>query len=166
MPSSFAPVIDQNVNSIVLGSMPGVVSLQQQKYYAHAKNAFWRIAASYLNFDFDLPYAMRLEKLLAAGVGLWDVVGYCEREGSLDSAIVSKSVVVNDFEALLERYANIDTIYFNGRKAEQLFTKRCKSKIAKLTSMPRLIALPSTSPAYAAMPYSEKRRQWSVVYAN
>jgi len=166
MPSSFSLVVDRNVNRIVLGSMPGVVSLQQQKYYAHAQNAFWRIAASYLNFDFDLPYAMRLEKLLDAGIGLWDVAGYCEREGSLDSAIVSESVIVNDFEALLERYTNIDTIYFNGRKAEQLFTKFCKRKVARLTCMPQLIALPSTSPAYAAMPYSEKRRQWSVVYAN
>jgi len=92
---SLAPVAHANAKVLILGSMPGAESLAQQQYYAHPRNAFWPIMASLYGFAADLPYALRLQQLTAHGVALWDVLAYCEREGSLDSAIRNEQP--NDF---------------------------------------------------------------------
>ncbi|MCK2125050.1 DNA-deoxyinosine glycosylase, partial [Pseudomonas sp. PNPG3] len=73
---------------LVLGSFPGAASLAAGQYYAHPRNQFWRLISAVVGEDLaTLPYAERLPRLLAHGVGLWDVLGECEREGSLDSNI-------------------------------------------------------------------------------
>jgi hypoxanthine-DNA glycosylase len=164
MPTSFSPLVNDDASRIVLGSIPGDASLRQQQYYAHPQNTFWRIAASYLGFSVDQPYMQKVDKLLAAGIGLWDVVASCQRSGSLDSAIINDSVVANNFNALLSSNKNIKAIYFNGRKAEQLFARHCSEQIAGLVQQPSFFVLPSTSPAYAAMPFAEKLRLWQPVY--
>ena len=88
---------------LVLGSMPGTISLRQGRYYAHPRNAFWPIAAEILGFDPALDYALRLERLTQAGVALWDVLQGCEREGSLDADI--RNAVPNDFAGFLRASA-------------------------------------------------------------
>jgi len=91
-----APVLDANVRILVLGSFPGAASLAAGQYYAHPRNQFWRLISSVVGEDLAaLPYAERLPRLLAHGVGLWDVLGECERVGSLDSAI--RKPAANDF---------------------------------------------------------------------
>jgi hypoxanthine-DNA glycosylase len=55
-----------------------------------------------------LPYAERLPRLLAHGFGLWDVLGACEREGSLDSAI--RKPAANDFARLRELCPLLETV--------------------------------------------------------
>ena len=82
------PAIGASTRLVVLGSFPGVASLQAQQYYAHPRNHFWPILSALWNTDLKaLPYAERLQQMLARGLGLWDVYASCEREGSLDSAI-------------------------------------------------------------------------------
>ncbi len=167
MIASFAPVIGTEPRLLVLGSIPGVLSLQAQAYYAHPRNAFWPIMAELLGFDPELPYPERLHRLTDAGIALWDVVRQCERPGSLDSRIRPASVTPNDIGGLLEREQSIARILFNGKAAEQWFHRHFRlpgSPRNDRRVLPRpldLITLPSTSPAHASLSRADKRRRWA-----
>ncbi|RBG74422.1 DNA-deoxyinosine glycosylase, partial [Xanthomonas oryzae pv. oryzae] len=80
---------------LLLGSMPGVASLEAARYYAHPRNRFWPLMHALLGLDAAASYASRLQALLDHRVGVWDVIGQCERRGSLDTSIVAASIVVN-----------------------------------------------------------------------
>src|SRR5580693_2383221 len=85
---SFPAVVDPQVHTLILGSLPGVLSLAHSQYYAHPQNRFWKLLAEVIGIDLPaLPYAERLPLLLAHGFGLWDVVAEARRDGSLDSNI-------------------------------------------------------------------------------
>ena len=95
---------------MVLGSMPGVRSLEQQQYYAHPRNAFWPIMAQVFGFDPALPYKERLQHLQLHGVALWDVLAQCHRPGSLDSSIQKEGLVCNDFAGFLSQHSSVKRI--------------------------------------------------------
>lgn len=163
MIQSFPPVANPDARVLVLGSVPGERSLRAGEYYAHERNAFWRIMGDLLGAGPALPYVRRLEILKAAGVALWDVISACERYGSLDSDIVGSSVQPNDFSAFFAVHRSIDRIFFNGSAAEASFLRHV------LPDLPdnklRLARLPSTSPAHAARSYGEKLAAWSLIVA-
>lgn len=114
------PLVDEHTRVLVIGSMPGKQSLEKQQYYGHPRNHFWPIMNALLG-DCPETYEERLKWLQSHGVGLWDAIAYCEREGSLDAAI--RNEVPNDFHALFKRYPQIECILFNGGKAKQVFKK-------------------------------------------
>lgn len=155
---SFKPVINQESRLIVLGSMPGIKSLNAGQYYAHPQNAFWRIMADVLGFAVDAAYVDKLTALESAGIALWDVLQACQREGSLDANITVDSQVGNDFNTLFRNYPKIQTVCFNGAKAEAYFNKAILPSLA--ASERRYIRLPSTSPAHAAMTFNDKLTAW------
>jgi double-stranded uracil-DNA glycosylase len=140
--------------------MPGDVSLRKQQYYAHPRNAFWRIMSELLDFDPSSDYRARLAQLLSAGIGVWDVLRICDRPGSLDSAIVRDSMEVNDFGVLFAQYPGISRVFFNGAKAEQVFLRMVAPTLASSVVCGRL---PSTSPANASVTYEAKLRAWRAV---
>jgi len=151
------PLSNSRARVLLLGSMPGAVSLQQQQYYAHPRNLFWPIMARLAGFNADLPYTEKTQALINRGVALWDVIGNCQRSGSLDSAIRDEQV--NDFAGLFRCHPELAAIGFNGAKAWQSF----KRHVLPLQLVPQhidLIPLPSTSPAHAAMSFSDKLKQW------
>ena len=160
MPTSLPPVVDDRTRVLVLGSMPGEMSLRMQQYYAHPRNAFWRIMNDIIGVDVQADYPRRLEALRSAGIGLWDVLSFCERSGSLDSAIARDTMEANDFEALFTQYPGITRVFFNGAAAEQAFVRLVAPRIDLSVKWSRL---PSTSPANAAMPYDAKLRAWRSV---
>ncbi|WP_110955175.1 DNA-deoxyinosine glycosylase [Anaerosinus massiliensis] len=142
---SFAPAIDTKSKILILGSMPGIQSLNQQQYYAHPQNRFWRVITAVCQED-AVPenYEDKLTMLLQHQFALWDVIQSCEREGSLDSAILQE--IPNDFTSLLEAYPQIKTICFNGGKAFSSYKKHFKMMQSDRINY---ITLPSTSPANA-----------------
>lgn len=159
----FAPVAAGDARLLILGSMPGKASLQADQYYAHQRNAFWRIMGDLLGAGPELPYPARLEKLTAAGVALWDVIAACERESSLDADIVGATVRPNDFPAFFAAHPGIDHVFFNGGAAEASFRRLV---LPGLKAPPRrLLRLPSTSPAHAALSYADKLAAWSAILA-
>ena len=159
----FPPIAAPNARILVLGSLPGVKSLAMQEYYAQPYNAFWRIMGALVGAGRELPYAARLERLCAHGIAVWDVLAAGEREGSLDAAIVSNSVVVNDFNSFFERHRRIRLICFNGNTAAALFRRKVLPSLAPEWAAIERQALPSTSPAYASLRFEQKLARWSAV---
>lgn len=157
----FAPIGDPGATVLILGSMPGKASLAAGEYYAHPRNAFWVIMGELIGADPCLPYKNRLEILRASGIALWDVLGSCFRNSSLDSQIEADSAVANDFNSFLLLHPHIGRVFFNGAKAEQCFLKQVRPT---LESAPlQYQRLPSTSPANAGIPYGEKLLAWQAV---
>jgi len=141
---------------LILGSMPGKKSLEQNQYYAHPSNAFWKIMGELVSAYPILPYEEKLCVLKSSGIALWDVLASCERKTSLDSHIRKESA--NDFASFFARHPHITQVFFNGSKAEQCFRKFVQGKQA----LPPLKfhRLPSTSPAHAGMCYEDKLQAW------
>lgn len=142
--------------------MPGSVSLRERQYYAHPQNAFWRIIGAIVGFDPACPYQARVAFVLSAEIAVWDVLKSCIRGGSLDSAIDRSSVVPNDFRAFLGEHPNILRICFNGAKAEALYAKHVRPRLAGSSEI-RYARLPSTSPANASLPLSKKMQAWQAI---
>ncbi|MBV7434694.1 DNA-deoxyinosine glycosylase [Cardiobacteriaceae bacterium TAE3-ERU3] len=157
MIEAFAPLIAGQPHTLILGSIPGIASLNAVQYYAHPRNAFWPIMADIIGFDPTLDYPQRCEQLTNAGYALWDSLARCEREGSLDSAIKRDSEVANAIPELLLAYPSIRRIACNGGKSWQSF---CRHIRAQLLRDVELISLPSTSPANARMTFTEKATIW------
>jgi hypoxanthine-DNA glycosylase len=156
------PQADKYCTHLVLGSMPGVESLQKQQYYAYPQNRFWPMMAIILTGKEKAPaaYSERLAMMLCHHVALWDAIDTCERKGSLDTAI--HNVHGNDFIGFLDRYPKIHTICFNGAKAWQTF-KRCNQALLHRDGL-HLLALPSTSPANARWKLPQLVAAWSEAF--
>ncbi len=157
---SFSAQTGEKPQVLILGSIPGVASLQANEYYAHPRNAFWSIMAEYFQFELAAQYCDRLSSLLTSGVALWDVLAACERSGSLDSSIKSHTIIANDIDGWLAVQPTVKGIILNGGKAAQEFNKHFK-KLNALASF-QVINCPSTSPAYAAMTKAQKQQKWFV----
>ena len=160
----FPPVASQDAKILILGSMPGEISLKAKQYYANPRNAFWRVMAELFRFDADAPYEQRLRSLVENRVALWDVVEKCYRPGSLDTSIEDDSIVVNDFVSFYSGHPGIDAIFFNGTKAEQAYRKYVVPGLPPPMRTHSLCRLPSTSPANARLTLSAKSEKWRVVY--
>ena len=161
--NGFPPIADAHARVLILGSLPGQVSIQRQQYYAQPQNAFWKIMGRLFGAGPELPYEERAQRLVQNGVGLWDVCAAAERPGSLDSSIVHASVVPNDLAAFIESHPGIRLICFNGGKAADLYRRLVLPGLPATLRDIRTETLPSTSPAHAAMPFEDKLARWAAV---
>ena len=59
---SFSPIINHQSKILILGSIPGVKSLEKQQYYAHPQNRFWKLIGLLCNYNnlSDLEYDNKL----------------------------------------------------------------------------------------------------------
>lgn len=156
--TSFPPIISENAQVLILGSMPGIRSLALNQYYGHPRNLFWFFMGEICSALPVLDYQSRVSVIQRSGIALWDVLKHCERAGSLDADIIASSEVPNDLPGLITEHPNIRAIAFNGKKAEKAFHKH------SLSGLPdegiTLLSLPSTSPANASIPKAEKLKRW------
>lgn len=150
-----APVLDANTRVLVLGSFPGVASLRAQQYYGHPQNHFWKILGALWQQPLPaMAYDGRVAALRDHGLGVWDVYGACEREGSLDANI--QNAELNDFEAVMRACPRLEAIAHNGGESfrHARHTERLGVPVYKL---------PSTSPANASWSFDRKLSAWAEV---
>ncbi|WP_068681508.1 MULTISPECIES: DNA-deoxyinosine glycosylase [unclassified Variovorax] len=156
--TGLAPVVSEATVLLILGSFPGARSIEQQQYYAHPQNQFWRILQAIWPHR-PLPtgadtYQERRQWLLARGLGVWDVYGRCRREGSLDAAI--RDAVPNDIASL--RLPALAAIAHNGGESFR------HARHARTLGVP-VHRLPSSSPAHASWNLERKAAAWRGVIA-
>ncbi len=159
----FPPIAKENAKILILGSMPGDVSLQKQQYYGHQRNAFWPIILSLFSEVSsleDIDYSQRKELLIEKHIAVWDVLQHCVRAGSLDTAIKMDSIKVNDFYQFFSDHKAITKVCFNGAKAEGIYVKYVLPQIKDQFDYLQYVRLPSTSPAHAAMTLDQKKEVW------
>jgi hypoxanthine-DNA glycosylase len=155
---SFPPVVNEHSRVLVLGSLPGEASLAQSQYYAHPQNRFWHLIGDVIGVALPgMAYEARLQALLDHRVGLWDVIAKAKREGSLDSRI--RDHATNDLAALVAGLPNLVAVAFNGGTAAKIGMNALAESRLSLD----LVKLPSSSPAYAAVPYAERLRAWEAL---
>ncbi len=158
---SFSAKVNNNSKILILGSMPGEKSLMETQYYAHPYNRFWKIMGILCKEDnmVAFSYEDRINVLLRCGFALWDVIGKCRRDGSLDSAI--KDEMPNDIKGLLKKYPNIKIICLNGNKAFSSFKKYFPEILEDKKYS--VHGLPSTSPANARYRMDDLLKCWGKV---
>lgn len=151
----FEPVFNRDSRVLILGTLPSVKSRENQFYYGHPQNRFWKVLAEI--FQCPLPGTIEEKKqcLLEHGVAVWDVIASCDIIGSSDSSI--KNVKPANLEVILKE-ASIRQIYANGQKAWQLY-----QKYSYPVTKRDCIRLPSTSPANAAWQMERLVPAWSVI---
>jgi hypoxanthine-DNA glycosylase len=147
------PVAREDARLFILGSLPGDASLAASQYYAHPRNAFWRLVGSAIGEELQaLDYPRRLERLKANRIGLWDVVSHAQRRGSLDQAI--REPRHNPLAEYFESFPDLEAVAFNGGTSAAAGRKL-------LDALPViLIDLPSSSPANTR-PFTEKAAAWA-----
>lgn len=152
---TFAPVFDQNSRVLILGTFPSVKSREQQFYYGHPQNRFWKVLAALTDSPLPVSVPEKKELLLSNGIAVWDVIASCAIIGSSDTSI--KDVVPADVPSLLSGSA-VERIYGKGAKACQLYDRYLLPK----TNMP-IHKLPSTSPANAAYSLERLLESWRII---
>ena len=149
------PVYNSDSRVLILGSFPSVKSREQQFFYGHPQNRFWRVVAGV--FDCPVPQNVPEKKalLLGHGIAVWDVIASCTISGSSDASI--RDVVPNDISGILEA-ADIRKIYANGAKSYELYQKYIYPQTKR-----EIVKLPSTSPANAVFSYERLLEAWKII---
>jgi hypoxanthine-DNA glycosylase len=148
----FPPVVAADTHTLILGSFPGEASLVATQYYAHPRNQFWRLLGAVLDEPLpELAYEERLRRVLAHGIGVWDVLAACEREGSLDAAI--RHANPNDFASFRRHAPQLRKVCFNGKTSGRF------EPVIRAAGYATLV-LPSSSPANAILSFDQKLRLW------
>ena len=153
MKKAFPPIIYPDSTIIILGTMPGEKSLELQQYYGNRGNQFWKLLFTILKQPFTTDYEERKNLLRTYGIALWDVLQYCEREGSLDSKI--KNELPNDFNSFYNKYPNIKNVLFSSKNASVYYNKYAEYKNGIVYDV-----LPSPSGANASMSFIKKLDVW------
>ena len=151
----FEPVFDENSKVLILGTFPSVKSRENQFYYGHPQNRFWKVIAGLTESKVPQTIEEKKKLLLEHGIAIWDVIESCDIIGSSDSSI--KNVVPADIERVVAN-SKIQNIYANGGTAKQLYEKYSQKKTGR-----EIIGLPSTSPANAAYSLERLLECWQEV---
>lgn len=150
------PVISRHARLVILGSFPGVASLQAQQYYGHPRNHFWPLLSAIWGLDLTaLPYRRRLAELRRRGLGLWDVYASCRRAGSLDQAI--EDAELNDLASLRRRAPQLQLVAHNGGESARAM------RHIRALGLP-VQRLPSSSPANASWSFERKLQAWRAAF--
>lgn len=159
----FPPIALGEPSVLILGSMPGEASLQKREYYGHLRNAFWPIMAELFEAESHFSYARKKTILIENGIAVWDVLQSCRRNGSLDSNIAMSSIKINDFSSFFEQFRSIRRVFFNGGMASTVYRRYILGSLPGKYDYLEYYKLPSTSPAYATLSFTEKLEAWRLI---
>lgn len=152
---SFEPVYDRNSKILILGTLPSVKSRENNFYYGHKQNRFWKVLAHILNEPVPESTDEKKQMLLKHNIAIWDVIQSCDIRGSSDSSI--KNVEPTDIRRILDN-SDVKYIFANGNKAGQLY-KKYQLPITGIEAT----VLPSTSPANAAWTFEKLCEAWKKI---
>jgi double-stranded uracil-DNA glycosylase len=153
----FDPIAGKTVNVLILGTFPSEESLKQKQYYAHPRNLFWDMIAAICETGKVDDYKKRCDLVKSEGIAIWDVLKSCDREGSSDGQIRRGHFIINDIYSFISEHP-VKVIIFNGKKAAILFKQYVEPAI--FPSRPRMLIMPSTSPANATLSKQQKMERW------
>lgn len=146
------PLYSKNSEILILGSFPSVKSRENEFFYAHPQNRFWKVLSAVFNFPLPKNTDEKKELVLKNKLALFDVIKQCDIKGSGDSTI--KNVIPNDLSPILDN-SNIKRIILNGKTAEKYY-KKYLSPVINID----YVTLPSTSPANAAYSLDRLIEEW------
>ena len=151
----FGPLYDENSRVLILGSFPSVRSREQNFFYGHPQNRFWKVVAAV--FGQPVPQTVEEKKrlILDNGLALWDSIASCEITGSSDASI--RNVRANDIGVILNS-CSIERIYCNGRKSHEMYERYIEPETGR-----EAVCLPSTSPANAKWTLEKLTGAWLVI---
>ena len=152
---TFEPIFNNESKVLILGTFPSVKSREQQFYYGHPQNRFWKLLALLMEDEIPDTIPKKKDFLLRHRIAVWDVIHSCTIEGSSDSSI--RDVVPNDISMIIEK-TQIETIFTNGGKAHRLYEKY----VYPVCGI-HAVKLPSTSPANAAFSLERLEAAWQAV---
>lgn len=159
------PLVCNEPRILILGSLPGDISIESQEYYANPRNFFWKTIATITGTPEPVSYPAKKEMLAKSHIALWDVYASAERSGSSDSKI--RGGEFNDIAGLVAQNPTISTIAFNGNKAFDSFGKYLRqcpgtSYLESLRGCP----CPSTSPAVrcAGVTFDDLINRWKEIF--
>lgn len=150
---TFEPVYDENSRILILGSFPSVKSRENDFYYGHPQNRFWRLMARLLGEPLPNTIEEKKTMLLRHRIAIWDVIAACDIKGSSDSSI--RNVTPADLNRVLQA-ADIEKIIANGSTAFSLYKKYCEAQTGR-----EAVKCPSTSPANAVFTLDRLADEWS-----
>ena len=156
---SIEPIIGRNPRIIILGSMPGIISINASQYYANPCNLFWMVLADLFDININCSYESKVQQVQQLPVIIWDTLKSCHREGSLDSKILSTDLEANDIGSLLKQFPTVQVIAFNGAASAKYFDRLVKPQLSKEQNV-EFFKMPSTSPANAGMKQQLKLDIW------
>ena len=151
----FGPLYNENSHVLILGSFPSVKSREQEFFYGHPQNRFWKVVAALFGAPVPKTIAEKKALILDNGLALWDSIGSCEITGSSDASI--RNAEPNDLRVITDS-CDIRAIYCNGKKSLEVYNKYIEPVLGRPAE-----ALPSTSPANAAWSLERLIEAWSVI---
>ena len=151
----FGPLFGPDSRILILGSFPSVKSREQNFFYGHPQNRFWKVVAALFGQDPPRTIPEKKDLILSHSLALWDSIASCVITGSSDASI--REVRANDLRIILDN-APIERIYCNGRKSHEMYEKYIRNAIGREAA-----CLPSTSPANAQFSLDKLIAAWSVV---
>ena len=151
----FGPLFSESSRVLILGSFPSVKSREQQFFYGHPQNRFWKVIAALFHQEVPETIGQKKELILSNNLALWDSIASCVVTGSSDASI--RDVRANDLSVILD-HSPIRKIFCNGKTSWQMYEKWILPSTGR-----EAVCLPSTSPANAQWSLDRLIDAWSVI---
>lgn len=151
----FEPLYSRTSKLLILGSFPSVKSREQNFFYGHPQNRFWKVVSQILEEPLPTTIEEKRNMLLKHDIAVWDVIYSCDIKGSSDSSI--RNVVPTDLAVVLNQ-SQITKVYCNGQTSGKMYEKYQEKRLGISA-----VTLPSTSPANAAFSVERLMEEWKQI---
>lgn len=152
----FPLFINEDSKILILGSFPSVKSRENNFYYMHPQNRFYKVLGLLTKENVASKSVEEKKDFLKRyKIALYDVIFSCSINNSSDSSI--KDVTCINLKEIMDNYS-IEKIFLNGQKAYSLFKRHFPEYLSLA------YALPSTSPANAKMSLETLCQAYSTIF--